>query len=461
MSSKGTILAVDDTPGSLKLLMDILSHEGYDVRAAISGELALRAADKSPPDLVLLDVRMPGLDGYEVCRHLKAQPNTRDVPVIFVTAASETDEMVRGLEIGAVDYVTKPFHRAEMLARVRTHLELGRLRDHLEEQVVERTADLKASEAKLRESEALFHNYFNLAHIGMAIIAVDKRWLNVNNRLCEMLGYSSAELTNMTWEEVTHPDDVQVDLDQYSRLLVGEIDRYSLDKRFCRKDGTIIYTHLTASCQRQPHRSVEYIIASLEDISESKKMEELIRQMAFYDPLTQLPNRRLLDDRLEQAMADSRRNGCYGAVMFLDLDNFKTLNDQHGHPAGDCMLVEVAQRLNHCVREVDTVARFGGDEFVVLLSNLNTDQAKSAQEAMIIAEKIRTALAVPHLLKLKHHGKSETIIEYCCPATIGVTLFIGHESDKENVLNSADAAMFRAKESGRNCIRLYEPALIQ
>lgn len=147
-----TILAVDDTSASLKLLVDLLKVEGYRVRAAISGELALHAAAANPPDLVLLDIRMPGMDGYEVCRRLKAEPATCDVPVIFVSAASEMSEKLHGFEMGAVDYVTKPYQRDELMARVRTHIELNQLRHHLEYLVDERTAALKASEKKLRVS---------------------------------------------------------------------------------------------------------------------------------------------------------------------------------------------------------------------------------------------------------------------------------------------------------------------
>lgn len=152
MTDKGKILAVDDTPASLRLLTDILKMEGYEVRSAISGELALRAATSNPPELVLLDVRMPEMDGFEVCRRLKAQAETRDVPVIFVSAVSETDEKVHGFKIGAVDFVTKPYQRDELLARVRTHLELNRLRNHLEDLVEERTAELRESEQKLKTS---------------------------------------------------------------------------------------------------------------------------------------------------------------------------------------------------------------------------------------------------------------------------------------------------------------------
>lgn len=143
MPEQGKILAVDDTPASLKLLTDILKKEGYDVRSAISGELALRSARANPPELVLLDIRMPEMDGFEVCRRLKAQPETRHVPVIFVSALTDTDEKVHGFELGAVDFVTKPYQREELLARVHTHLEVDRLRNHLEEMVDERTRSLR------------------------------------------------------------------------------------------------------------------------------------------------------------------------------------------------------------------------------------------------------------------------------------------------------------------------------
>lgn len=152
MTVKGHILAVDDTPASLKLMTDILKEDGYEVRSAINGELALHAAIRNPPELVLLDIRMPDMNGYEVCKRLKAHSATHDVPVIFVSAVSETDEKVQGFEVGAVDFVTKPYQRSELLARVRTHLELNRLRNSLEELVAERSGELVESEKKLKSN---------------------------------------------------------------------------------------------------------------------------------------------------------------------------------------------------------------------------------------------------------------------------------------------------------------------
>lgn len=184
---------------------------------------------------------------------------------------------------------------------------------------------------------------------------------------------------------------------------------------------------------------------------------EKIHDMAFYDALTRLPNRHLLEDRLFQAMVASKRNGLYAALMFMDLDNFKSLNDTHGHGAGDLLLVEVAHRISGCVREVDTVARFGGDEFVVVLSGLDADKAKSTAKAGIVAEKIRTALAEPYVLKVHPAGGTETAIEHHCTSSIGMVMFINHEGSTEELIKWADTAMYQAKEAGRNSIRIYEP----
>lgn len=198
-----------------------------------------------------------------------------------------------------------------------------------------------------------------------------------------------------------------------------------------------------------------------EELEHEKKLlaeaEEQIRQLAYYDPLTLLPNRRLLNDRLGQMMASSKRSARYGALMFLDLDNFKPINDAHGHGVGDLLLTEVAHRITSCVREVDTVARFGGDEFVVILNELNVDKAESAAQAGLVAEKIRTILAEPYLLTLHQEGKAETTVEHHCTSSIGVVLFINHEDSQEDILKRADMAMYQAKEAGRNLVRFYEP----
>jgi diguanylate cyclase (GGDEF)-like protein len=193
-----------------------------------------------------------------------------------------------------------------------------------------------------------------------------------------------------------------------------------------------------------------------EQQAELRRNADEIRQLAFYDSLTNLANRHLLHDRIQHAVAASKRTGTYCALMFLDLDNFKPLNDVHGHEAGDLLLLEVANRLKACVREIDTVSRFGGDEFVVLVSDLDVDKDRSMAEAGAIAEKIRMALAVPYLLMIAHRAKAEIAVEHHCTASIGVVIFINHEASHTDLLKWSDAAMYKAKEDGRNLVRFYD-----
>ncbi|MDD4929950.1 MAG: PAS domain S-box protein [Gallionella sp.] len=202
-------------------------------------------------------------------------------------------------------------------------------------------------------------------------------------------------------------------------------------------------------------QQTSYIVLS-RDISGRKQAEEQIRNLAFYDPLTLLPNRRLLSDRLVQAMAASKRSACYCALMFLDLDNFKPLNDTHGHVVGDLLLIEAAARLKNCIREMDTVARFGGDEFVVILGELGTDKVTSVAQAFAVAEKTLAALSAPYWLTVHPDGQTASRVCHRCTASIGVAMFIDHEDSQNDIFKWADAAMYLAKASGRNQIRFYD-----
>ncbi|MBA3057675.1 MAG: GGDEF domain-containing protein [Gammaproteobacteria bacterium] len=180
---------------------------------------------------------------------------------------------------------------------------------------------------------------------------------------------------------------------------------------------------------------------------------EQLEQLATTDALTGLPNRRLLEDRLHQAMATSQRSGHWGALMFLDLDNFKPLNDTQGHEMGDLLLIEVARRLKAGVRQIDSVARIGGDEFVVLLNQLDLDKSRSDAQALSVAEKLRISLAAPYVLCSKHAGQSDTRLEHHCSASIGVLVFNGTQKSQAEILQGADAAMYQAKAAGRNRVQ--------
>ena len=222
------------------------------------------------------------------------------------------------------------------------------------------------------------------------------------------------------------------------------------------KDGSVIWGEVFSTPMFDEQGTITGYHGITREISKRKQMEEQVRLLAFHDSLTNLPNRRLLYDRLKQSMASSKRSGRYNAVMFLDLDNFKPLNDAHGHEAGDLLLIIAADRLKRSVREIDTVARFGGDEFVVVLNELDVDKTASTALAGTVAEKIRTALSAPYLLTISKDGKTDIVIEHRCTVSIGVVVFINHEVSQDDVLNWADATMYMAKEGGRNLIRFHE-----
>ena len=224
-------------------------------------------------------------------------------------------------------------------------------------------------------------------------------------------------------------------------------------------DGHTALLETIKSPMRDGNGVVIGILGIARDITERKKMEEQISHMAYYDALTELPNRRMLMDRLGQALASKKRSGHYGALLFIDLDNFKPLNDIHGHEAGDLLLIEVGKRIKSCVREVDTVTRIGGDEFVALIGQLEGGEAKSISQAGMIAEKVRTTMAEPYQIVIEHGRNTESTIEHHCTASIGVVVFSGKTKDPEVILSMADIAMYEAKEAGRNQVKL-NPSVI-
>jgi diguanylate cyclase (GGDEF)-like protein/PAS domain S-box-containing protein len=207
--------------------------------------------------------------------------------------------------------------------------------------------------------------------------------------------------------------------------------------------------------EEKEKRAAELVVANVERAKDKKESEELWK-LSFYDPLTNLPNRRLLSDRMTQIMAASRRTGDHVALMMVDLDNFKPLNDLHGHVMGDLLLVDVGRRLMACVRGVDTVARFGGDEFVVVMGGLDVDRVKSTEQAREVAEKVRLSLSQPYLLKVPPADSPDRVIEHHCSVSVGVVVFVNHESNHDDVLKLADAAMYEAKAAGRNTIKFHE-----
>ena len=220
------------------------------------------------------------------------------------------------------------------------------------------------------------------------------------------------------------------------------------------KDGRLIWGEVMSKTDRNAQGEIIGYHGITRETTERKRLEEQVRQLAFHDPLTHLANRRLMLEHLDQAMSASKRSHHHGALLFLDLDNFKSLNDTHGHSVGDLLLIEVAERLKACVREADTVARFGGDEFVVLLCELDTQPAEASEQAIAVAEKIRIRLSDLYVLQAAPSGPATGTIEHQCTASIGVAIFRGRDESQSSVIDRADAAMYQAKKDGRNRIRL-------
>jgi len=229
---------------------------------------------------------------------------------------------------------------------------------------------------------------------------------------------------------------------------------FSSEFRIRTNSGRLKWIQMSSSPNSPTDSGVVVWSGILLDITKRKQMEEQVRQLGFFDQLTNLPNRRLLKDRLMQTLFASERTGMFGALLVLDLDNFKVLNDTHGHLVGDALLVEAAARLKNCVRLTETPARFGGDEFVVMLSELSIDENESREIAGQVAEKIRSILAEPYMLTVEHNGQTDVYVQHHCTASVGGVLFRGKAAALENLIKSADAAMYQAKEGGRNQVRI-------
>lgn len=313
-----------------------------------------------------------------------------------------------------------------------------------------------AAEAALRQSEFRFNAL--AVQSGVVTWQVDSQGLYtyVSDVALAVWGYTPVELVGRVYFYELHP---QAGREEFKAAVFAGFARQEsfshLENLIVRADGREIWVATNGIPLLNADGSLRGYSGNDTDITERKEREDHVHHLAFYDALTRLPNRRLMNERLGEALVLSKRTGRWGGLMFLDLDNFKPLNDAHGHAVGDLLLIEVAERLKACVREIDTVARFGGDEFVVLLSDLCAAQADSEVQATKVAEKIRASLGQPYHLRLPGTQGVDTLVTHQCTASMGVTVFSHHEANSEDIMKRADAAMYQAKEAGRNTVRLY------
>lgn len=311
------------------------------------------------------------------------------------------------------------------------------------------TVTWKAEQAR-RESEERFRSMFEQAAVGITLTQLDGKFVEVNQRFAALLGYSAEELTHMRFQSITHPEDLAAELPQLDRLLRGESQTYTMEKRFLRKNGDVCWSDLTVSLRRNANGAPEQFIAVAEDIAARKQAEADLRSqqqhaqyLASHDSLTGLPNRSLLHDRLSHAIAHAHRSNRIVAVMFLDLDRFKLINDTLGHKSGDQLLQTMAGRLQQVMREGDTVARLGGDEFVILVEGL-----ASEEEATSIAEKVLAQIFAP--VSLDSH-------QLVLSTSIGISVYPKDSQNANVLLKQADIAMYQAKEKGGGCLRYFDP----
>jgi len=311
----------------------------------------------------------------------------------------------------------------------------------------------KCQEEALREQKSFFHMIAENLSDFIAVLDPEGRRLYNSPSYRQFFGDLSDLQGTNSFAEI-HPDDRERVKQVFMETVQSGLGR-QINYRFLLANGSIRDMESYGSVIKDKDGQVVRVVVVAHDITERNRLLEQLHQMAFHDPLTQLPNRRLFSDRLSQSMAASTRSDCYGALMFIDLDNFKPLNDVHGHEVGDLLLIQLADRLKRCVRETDTVARFGGDEFVVMLGQLDIDETESISQAGNIAEKLRVALAEPYILNIAHAGDVDTVVNYHCTASIGVALFNHQETSQGGILKRADSAMYQAKHGGCNQVRFF------
>lgn len=440
------ILVVDDNPDNLKLIHLLLLENGFKVRLANNGGMALKSIRSKQPDLILLDITMPVLNGFEVCQQLKQHKSTTDIPVIFLSALKEQVDIIQGFSVGGVDFISKPFKSEILLARISTHLKISKLQKDLqalnkglESRIAERAKKIIETNNKLRLSEARLEYALTASNEGIWDWDLPNNKIYYNDTYFNMLGYDVNELPHNpdTWISLLHPDDIHHINKDYFFGQNKNSQHLETEYRLRKRDGTYCWiSSKSMVIEKDSANRPLRIIGTHTDITSEKNIQENLRQLASYDPLTKLANRTLFIDTVTRSIAQARRTSCRHAILFLDLDRFKHINDSLGHSAGDQLLIKVSNGLSTIFRDDDVIARLGGDEFTILLKDVT-----GTHQVTETAKRILEILNKPFDI-LGH----QVVIS----ASIGIVLYPDNGTTPEDLLKKADTAMYQAKRSGRN-----------
>ncbi|MCB1683529.1 MAG: diguanylate cyclase, partial [Pseudomonadales bacterium] len=438
----GAILVVDDKPELLNSLHQLVQLHGYDADKALGGEAALQALGARNYDVVLLDLIMPGVSGHDVLEFAaKAELTAK---IIVVSGDSSFSGVKHALHCGAFDFVKKPYEAGELISTMETALRQSRLE-----------SDNEVMEEKLKESEELHRFIVNNSPDLVYMLDRNGCFTFLNDRLDSLLGYTKEELIGKHYSELVDEDHLEVARNVFNERRTGERAARNAELRLRSRvnrrglrlfHSQSLWVELTAEgvYSNPKERTRENFVGTYgtaRDISERKEAEEVINFQAYHDLLTHLPNRALLKDRLSLAIAHARRNKRKLAVMFLDLDRFKLVNDTLGHTMGDRLLKAVANRLQSCLRRGDTLARFGGDEFTLLLPEVRT-----RDDVVVIASKILDRLNAPFVID----GH-----ELFVGASIGISIYPEAGETEEALIQNADIAMYQVKGRGKNGYQFF------
>ncbi|TPQ26022.1 EAL domain-containing protein [Methylomonas koyamae] len=422
-SLKPLVLLVDDLPANLHVLVSALKAD-FRLKTATSGAdaLALLEQQDDLPKLVVLDVKMPGIGGIEVLRRMRASPATGDIPVILLSADSSEQNELAGLHLGADDYLVKPI--SPNVLSVRVHNQIQRHADRVQ----------------LRLAAHVFE------YSGEAIMITDRhnRIIDVNAAFSALTGYDKADVLGMDPKMLSSG---QAERELYEQMWAGIRDTGFWQGELWdrRKDGSVFPKMMTVSVVRDRTGVIEFHLANFVDISHLKEAHARIEHLAHHDPLTELPNRLHLQLYLEQSLMIAKRGGEQLAVMLLDLDRFKNINDTLGHSIGDQLLIQVAKRLKTSLREYDMVARLGGDEFVVVLRSAAIEDVASS-----VANKICHSLGQPFTIEK---------FTLRTASSIGIAVYPDNAEHMEDLMKSADTAMYHAKSEGGGNFQFFSPEM--